>query len=310
MYSGLHDSSRWVLPAVLAEMADRRPGAPWLTDSTGQAMTFGEAESQARRAASFFHMMGVARGDRVGIFMSSSCDFVRAWLGLGKLGATAVLLNTELRGAFLRHQLNDSAISCLLTSAELFPVLAALANELPALATVLVAGPAPGGPPAHWSTVPWQDYASAPEWDEPGPAASDTACIMYTSGTTGPSKGVLMPHAHCTLYGVGTIRCLELTSADRYYISLPLFHANGLLIQLGATLLAGIPAFVRTRFSASGWLDDIRAHGATVTNLLGATASFVLAQPPLSGDMQNPSGGDTRNPATLRSRGEMECMTR
>lgn len=87
MYSGLHDSSRWVLPAVLTEMADRRPGASWLTDSAGQAMTFGEAESQARRAASSFHVMGVARGDRVGIFMSNSRDFVRAWLGLGKLGA-------------------------------------------------------------------------------------------------------------------------------------------------------------------------------------------------------------------------------
>lgn len=287
MYSGLHDSSRWVLPAVLTEMAARKPGEPWLTDSAGQAMTFGEAEAQARRSASFFHMMGVARGDRVGIFMSNSCDFVRAWLGLGKLGAIAVLLNTELRGAFLRHQLNDSAISCLLTNAELFPVLTVLANELPALATVLVAGPVPEASPAHWRIAPWRDYARAREWDGPGPAPSDTACIMYTSGTTGPSKGVLMPHAHCTLYGVGTIGCLELTPADRYYISLPLFHANGLLIQLGATLLAGIPAFVRTRFSASGWLDDICAHGATVTNLLGATASFVLAQPPSPHDGDN-----------------------
>ncbi len=287
MYSGLHDSSRWVLPAVLTEMADRRPGATWLTDSAGQAMTFGEAESQARRAASYFHAMGVTRGDRVGIFMFNGCDFVRAWLGLGKLGATAVLLNTELRGAFLRHQLNDSAVSCLLTDAELFPVLAALADELPALTTVLVAGPAPEAPPTRWKIAPWRDHAGAQEWDGPGPAASDTACVMYTSGTTGPSKGVLMPHAHCTLYGIGTTRCLELTPADRYYISLPLFHANGLLIQLGATLLTGIPAFVRTRFSASSWLDDIRAHGATVTNLLGATASFVLAQPPSPRDGDN-----------------------
>ena len=52
---------------------------------------------------------------------------------------------------------------------------------------------------------------------------------MYTSGTSGPSKGVLMPHAHCTLYGLGSIKCLELAAGDSYYICLPLFHANGLL---------------------------------------------------------------------------------
>jgi crotonobetaine/carnitine-CoA ligase len=64
---------------------------------------------------------------------------------------------------------------------------------------------------------------------------------MYTSGTSGPSKGVLMPHAHCYLYGLGAIDALQLTPEDRYYIVLPLFHANGLLMQLGAALIAGYP---------------------------------------------------------------------
>jgi crotonobetaine/carnitine-CoA ligase len=105
---------------------------------------------------------------------------------------------------------------------------------------------------------------------------------MYTSGTSGPSKGVLMPHAHCYLYGLGAIDALRLTSEDRYYIVLPLFHANGLLMQLGAALIAGIPAVVRPRFSASAWLDDVRRHGVTVTNTLGAVAPFILNRPPSS----------------------------
>jgi crotonobetaine/carnitine-CoA ligase len=107
---------------------------------------------------------------------------------------------------------------------------------------------------------------------------------MYTSGTTGPSKGVLMPHAHCTLLSIGSVRTLQLNEQDRYYICLPFFHANGLGMQLGATLVAGIPAYVQRRFSASRWLADIREFRATVTNLLGATASFVLAQPPSDAD--------------------------
>lgn len=279
MFSGLHDPARWVLPAALTEAAATTPHAPWVTDSAGRSLTFAEAESRARKAASFFHGLQVQRGERVGVLMPNGCDYVCAWLGLGKLAATAVLFNTELRGEFLRHQIADSGIACLLIDAELLPVLLDIAAALPGLRTVVVAGPMPvqAGP---WRVVAWRDHGDAPEWDGPGPGFADIACIMYTSGTTGPSKGVLMPHAHCTLFGIGCIRCLALTEADRFYISLPLFHANGLLIQLGATLLMGIPAFVRSRFSASNWLGDIRDNGCTVTTMLGPTASFVLMQPP------------------------------
>lgn len=287
MYSGLDDPERWVLPDVLTETALATPDAPWLTDTSGHTMNFAEAQSRSRKAASYFSVLGVQRDERVGIFMLNGCDFVCAWLGLGKLAATSVLFNPELQGQFLRHQIADSGIACLLIDAELLPALVELAGELPDLATVVVAGAIPGGLPAAWRVVPWQDHAAAPEWNGPGAAFSDIACIMYTSGTTGLSKGVLMPHAHCTLFGIGSIRCLALTPEDRFYVSLPLFHANGLLIQLGATLLMGIPAFVRSRFSASNWISDIREHACTVTNLLGSTASFVLLQPPTDRDREH-----------------------
>jgi len=116
------------------------------------------------------------------------------------------------------------------------------------------------------------------------PRAQDIACVMYTSGTSGPAKGVLMPHAHCFLYGRGAIDSLALTADDVYYIVLPLFHANGLLMQLAATLIAGCSAIVRPRFSASAWLDDVRRHGATATNCLGALAAFLIATPPTPHD--------------------------
>ena len=167
-----------------------------------------------------------------------------------------------------------------MVDAELLGALADIADDVPDLRTVIVVGGASGARvPDRWQVLAWPDWSQQPDWDGPGPAPEDIACIMYTSGTSGPSKGVLMPHAHCALYGIGAIECVQLTAQDRYYVSLPLFHANGLLMQLGATLLAGIPAFVRRRFSASSWLSDIREHGLTVTNLLGATAGFILNQP-------------------------------
>ena len=115
--------------------------------------------------------------------------------------------------------------------------------------------------------------------EDPVRAACDVASIMYTSGTSGPSKGVLMPHAHCFLFGLGTIDNLRLDSRDTYYVVLPLFHANGLFIQVYACLIAGARAVVRRRFSPSAWLQDVRRHGATITNTLGILSSFVFEQP-------------------------------
>jgi crotonobetaine/carnitine-CoA ligase len=107
---------------------------------------------------------------------------------------------------------------------------------------------------------------------------------MYTSGTTGPAKGVLLPHGHCYLFGLGLARAVGLQPRDRYYICLPLFHANALLMQLVGCLLAGTPAHVARRFSASTWLDEVRAAGATVTNALGVMPEFVFRQPPTARD--------------------------
>lgn len=284
MYSGLADPLRWVLPDVLAEMAQRHRDRPWVRDDAGQSMTFGDAHARARRAASYLADCGVAKGQRVGMFMFNSCDFVVAWMGLGIAGAVAVMINSELRGDFLRHQLNDSRIGLLIVDAAMLPVLGEVIEQTPSLETVVVVGAPAGRLPQTVRTLEWSAYRECPQWDGPSPAPSDTACIMYTSGTSGPSKGVLMPHAHCALYGIGTIKCLQLTPEDRYYICLPLFHANGLLMQLAATLLAGIPAFVRSRFSASNWLADIRSHRLTVTNLIGTTSAFVVSQPPTAHD--------------------------
>ena len=288
MYSEIHNPRRWLLSAALKERATRSPDAPWLTDSEGASLSFGQAHTHSLRAAGFFERLGVRRADRIGVFMFNGCDFATAWMGLAHLAATTVFLNTELRATFLRHQLVDSALGCVVVDAELLGALADIADEVPELRTVIVVGgPSSARLPERWQVLAWPDWAQQPDWDGPGPAPEDIACIMYTSGTSGPSKGVLMPHAHCALYGIGTIQCVELTAQDRYYVSLPLFHANGLLMQLGATLLAGIPAFVRRRFSASAWLAVVREQGATVTNLLGATAGFLIHQPPSAQDREH-----------------------
>lgn len=116
------------------------------------------------------------------------------------------------------------------------------------------------------------------------PAPGDIATIMYTSGTTGPSKGVLIPHGHAYLFGLGLAEATALTVADRYFICMPLFHANALLMQFVGSLIAGAEVVVTERFRATSWLEDVRAAEATITNGLGVIPEFIFRQPPTARD--------------------------
>ncbi|MDF2092190.1 AMP-binding protein [Knoellia sp. 3-2P3] len=267
MYEHLHDHHRWVLPDVLEAQARERGDQTFLTVIGEGSLTYAAAARQARQVAAHCAGLGVAPGDAVAVLLPNGLDFVRLWLGLGRLGAVIVPVNTGLTGDFLAHQLRDSGARHVVTAGDAAGAVADVLPTVPGLEVLALDG--------------WEH---APEHDGHSPAASDTACLMYTSGTTGPSKGVLLPHAHCYLFGLGSIEALGLTADDRYYVSMPLFHANGLFMQLYATLIAGASAVLRGRFSASAWLSDIREHGCTVTNLLGAMTQFVVAQPPTRHD--------------------------
>jgi crotonobetaine/carnitine-CoA ligase len=267
VYEHLHDHHRWILPEVLEAQARHRRDQPLLTVVGEGSLTYAAAAAQARQVAAHCAGLGIAPGDPIAVLLPNGLEFVRLWLGLGRLGAVFVPINTALTGDFLAHQLRDCGARIVVAAGDMAEAVRDVLPTVPGLRLLNVDG--------------WQ---SAPEYDGPLPAASDTACLMYTSGTTGPSKGVLMPHAHCYLFGLGSIEGLGITAADRYYVSMPLFHANGLFMQLYATLIAGASAVLRGRFSASAWLNDIRDNDCTVTNLLGTMSQFVIAQPPTAED--------------------------
>jgi crotonobetaine/carnitine-CoA ligase len=280
MYDKLRDHCHWVLPEVLAYQARTRGAETFVELLDGESLTYAQAEADAVRVAGYFTSLGVVPGDTVVVMLPNGLDYVRVWLGLGRLGAVFVALNTGLKGPFLEHQLRNAGAKFGVFHQTHLAALAEVAKGAPDLATVAIAGTDRNAPDVvGLRTLPFDGWRAAGAYSGPPPSSRDIACVMYTSGTTGPSKGVLMPHAHCYLFGLGAIDGLKLTERDRYYITLPLFHANGLFMQLYATLIAGASAVVRGRFSASEWLADIRRTKATVTNTLGAMNAFIFAQP-------------------------------
>ena len=290
------DKTDWVVSKVVAAQARARGERIFLQEIGGRTLTFGETDEATNRLANGLLKHGIAHGERVAVMLPNGLEICLTWFALSRLGAVNVFINTAYKGDFLRHLLDNSEARLILIAAEFLPSLAAIEEEIPALETAIVLGEAGVETRAAFKRIELLPYDEAAGVNPPlRPAVpverevvyQDIGAIMYTSGTTGPSKGVLMPHAHLYLFGHGEVENLRLSEDDVYYICMPLFHANALVMQLYGSLIAGCKVLIAPRFSASGWLNDVRAHGATVTNTLGVMTEFIFRQPERPEDADN-----------------------
>jgi len=281
--------SMWTMPAIVRMQAERHGHRPFCTFHDGQSFTFQQLDDETSALASGLATLGVGPGDRVSAMVGNSKAFFVIMIAVHKRGAIFVPINTELKGSFLRHQIANTEPRAIFVDAELRPMFDAVDISGLAIETTVVIG---GDAPAVGATrrVRYESLLGTParEKDIVPVTYRDVCMIIFTSGTTGPAKGVLMPHAHCFYYALSAMRATRLTDADRMFISMPLFHGTALLLQFYSALLAGIPAHVVKRFSATSWLDDIRAAGSTVTYAVGVMPEFVFKQPPRDDDADNP----------------------
>lgn len=280
---------RWTLVNAVREQARRRGTAPFLSFEGGGDLTYAELDEASDRVATALAGMGVGQGDRVLGLLANSRAFMVLMVATHKRRAVFVPVNTELKGAFLGHQVRNSAPRVVVVDAELLGQFDQVDTSGIPIEVIIVIGPSDEPVPSPLAAATELDYDRV-EQTPSDPAhsltsePSEVCTIMYTSGTTGPSKGVLMPHAHCYLFAEGAANAMALTEADRYFVCMPLFHANGLFMQIWPTLLAGGSAHVTKRFSVSSWLDNVIDQQATVTNALGVMPEFIFRSPPADRD--------------------------
>lgn len=267
------------LPALLERQADAYGDKPLLRFS-GLERSFRQVRDAIAAAAGTLSSAGVVPGDRIAFMCENRIELLDFILGCAWLGAVAVPLNTALRGAQLAHQLNNSGARGLAIDSELVGVLSYV--ERPAALEFVWAldGLTDHGPTGYAMSGP-------PSPGAPVPAAAvgpgDTAAILYTSGTTGLSKGVCCPQAQFYWWGILVGEMLGITDDDVLYTCLPLFHTNALNAFVQA-LVAGATFHLGPRFSASQFWDRIAESGATVTYLLGAMVNILMSRPPSSQD--------------------------
>lgn len=268
------------VPALLRRQAERH-GDRMLFVAGDSRWTFRDAVRAAAAYGAALREAGIGAGDRVALLCSNRVEFMQTFLGCAWIGAVAVPINTASRGIQLRHVLGNSGAQLLVTEREGLDAVRAIAPDDLALQRIWLIGEIPaagdGGDVAAFPVDP--AGAVEPALSRPG----DTLAILYTSGTTGLSKGVCCPHAQYYWWGVHSARLLGLQQAETLLTTLPLFHTNALNAFFQA-LLTGSTLIVEKRFSASAFWESLVRHRATVTYVLGAMVPILLAKEPTPND--------------------------
>jgi crotonobetaine/carnitine-CoA ligase len=270
------------LPKMLARQA-RRFGDRACVAMPGAEWRHAELAGVAARRGAALRAAGVQRGDRVAIMCGNRTEFLETVLGCGWIGAVSVPVNSAAMGPQIEYLLADSGAKLLVIEDRFHARLHTADLRRTSLQDVWIVGDPPVDAAASSlpNCVRWPDAQGEIEAAEVLP--SDTFAILYTSGTTGPSKGVLCPHAQYYWWGVHSADVLGLRSDDVLCTTLPLFHINALNTFAQAAVV-GCSAHFLEKFSASGFWPAMARTGATVVYLLGAMVPILLAQPAGAGE--------------------------
>jgi acyl-CoA synthetase (AMP-forming)/AMP-acid ligase II len=263
------------IPALLDEAAGRAPGATYLT-GPGGTVTFGELHERAARVAAGLTALGVRAGDRVAVLLPSHPAYLETWLALARLGALLVPINPLFRPAEVAWVLGHAGVTALVTTDALHAAaVAPIPDRGPAIrAIVTLEGGTRGA-------TPFSALREAPPLGSaPAVAETDTAAILYTSGTTGSPKGCCLSHRHYALGGLMIRDVLRASADDRFLCVLPLFHVGGQIALVMASLASGASLALLPDFRASTFWEDVRRWRATVLHGVGTILAILDRLPP------------------------------
>ncbi len=241
----------------------------------GATWTYAETLNITIRTAHALADLGVKQGDRVLVWMPNCSEALRVWFGLNYLGATFVPMNTAYRGTLLAHAAALSEARLAIVHAELAPHLSEVTpGQVEEVVVLMGDAPEIAGQKVHAAAALDSDRT------DPIPLAEPVMpwhlqSIIFTSGTTGPSKGVLS--SYCHLYNMA-LAAPFLDESDRYMVNLPLFHSGGVM-PVTAMLIHGGSIVMVESFKTDQFWPVVRETGITTSILLGVMGNFLLKQP-------------------------------
>lgn len=285
--------AHWAEPAfadrTLGQILDTRaaehPHDTFLITEEG-TLTYRELADRVARVSGGLAALGVGQGDAVLVMLPSGADFVVTWFAAARIGAVQVPVNTAYRGMLLEHVVATSGAAVAIVAAEHRGLFDLSRAPYDGLRHVVVQ---PGdrtedGPAPDIQLADLERHGTAPV---PDIHPTDPAAILFSSGTTGPSKGILLSHHYFWFHADRSARRGQVRPDERFYTCLPLFHANAQVLSVTAALVTGTAVVLDRRFSASGFWDRLRATGATRFNYIGGMIPILMKQPPTERDHEH-----------------------
>jgi crotonobetaine/carnitine-CoA ligase len=285
------DPTKWVLAEILRDRAAATPDRDALKFADRPWVSYGELNARSNRVANALLARGVQKGESVSVMLPNCEEFLPVWYGILKAGAVMSSINTAYKGDFLSWTINLVEAKKLFISDIYLDRLDLIKAELPKLEHVIVlktgnqAGPDPS---LKWETLEELMNASDAEPDGVEYSWTDDARIMFTSGTTGRSKGVIKQNAADYFSARGLLEVISATAKksvesladDTFFSCLPLFHSNAQVLSGYPALVAGARVAYVERFSSSQFWQQVIDAEATVFNSIGAVSYFIYNIPP------------------------------
>jgi crotonobetaine/carnitine-CoA ligase len=278
---------KWVLPLILKDRAKKLKHKPFLQYQNEEPLSFKEVNTLANKIANGLIKLGIKKGDRVAVLMPNYTDYILIWFGILKAGGTMAPINTAYKMDFLQYIIDNSDSRVLFVAEEYLERIVPIQDRIPQVEKIIVVWTRNGKRDfqnmgiTSKSLISYKELLDESSSEEPDINIRfiDAARLMYTSGTTGRSKGVTKSHAADYYSARGYVELAEIDENDVLFTCLPLFHSNAQVLCVYPALLAGARVAIYEKFSASQFWKQIKESGATVFNSLGAMSYFLWRQP-------------------------------
>ena len=281
-----------ILAKIIEDKAKLKPHHV-VFEFVDKKITFEQLNACSNQAANGFQSLRVKHSDNVALMLPNCSEFLYSWLGLNKIGAVNVPINIAQRGQTLVHQLNHADCVGIVIAQSYLEFLENIADQLTKLRFVIIVGN--DGESSNISMAPTVENLHFDELmahPSSPPQANinfnELASILYTSGTTGPSKGVMMSHHYWYDACATAVKLGRYTEDDIFYDALPFFHCASIALSIGPAILAEAKAIIVERFSVSRMFDDCRKHNCTIANYVGSIIPLLMKQDPRDDDGDNP----------------------
>ncbi|HMO00053.1 MAG TPA: AMP-binding protein [Miltoncostaeaceae bacterium] len=271
------DPAGWVLPRILRSRAEAHPDRDYLQVGDGPWRSYGEVNAMANRVANALIARGLRPGEAVSTLLPNHEENLAVWFGIQKAGGVQCPINLAYKGAFLSWVINLPQSRFLVIADTHLDALEMVRDELPTLERVFVHRTgAPSGPDPWLPWEPLTELLAAPD-GEPGVevAWTDDARVMFTSGTTGRSKGAIKQHASDYFSGRTYIEVCGVTEEDTFFSCLPLFHSNAQVLAAYPAMIAGARIAYAERYSSGRFWRQVVDSGATILNTVSAINYFI-----------------------------------